>query len=59
MLTSVTVGATYVDPGATARDERSAEPGVYVDISAAVVVAGASDVVTAAPTSSTAPFIVT
>lgn len=59
MLTSVSVGTPYVDPGATARDERSAEPGVFVDMSSNVVAAGASDVVTSVPTPPNAPYIVT
>lgn len=57
MLTSVPVGAPYVDLGASAADERSAEPGTFFDVSATMVVAGVADVDTSAP--SKAPFTIT
>lgn len=59
MLTSVLVGSSYADAGATARDKRSDEPGVYMDITLNIVVAGLDSVVTAVPTPPDAPFVIT
>lgn len=59
ILTSVVVGTPYVDPGASAKDERSAEPGVYTDVSHSIVVSGVSEVDTATPTPPNAPFAIT
>lgn len=59
MLSSVTIGGLYLDAGATARDERSAEPGVFVDLTRQVVVGGLSEVSTAQPTAPNAPYVIT
>lgn len=59
MLTSVVVGSSYVDPGASASDERSADPGVLVDVTSSIITGGLNDIVTTAPTPTSAPFVVT
>lgn len=59
LLTLVQVGSEYVDAGAVATDERTAEPGVIIDLTDGIIVSGVDEIWTGAPTPANAPFTIT
>ena len=59
IVTNVTVGSVYVDPGATAAKVPPNSPNNPIDLTSRILVSGLSAVKTAAPTAPGAPFVVT
>ena len=59
MITNVTVGRLYIDPGATATKVPVNNPNNPLNLTASIIVSGLSQIKTAAPTLPSQPYVIT